>query len=171
MATIAGPAPPRQPISLAPTGFDRILAFVALALLAAVVAALARGWGEWGRVPTFVWAHILTILVALVLTPIMLLRRRGDRLHRRLGWVWCTAMALTALATFGIRGINGGSLWFIHILSAWTLIQVPLNVRAARSHDVARHRAAVRGMVAGALIIAGVFTFPANRLMGEWLYG
>ncbi len=70
-----------------------------------------------------------------------------------------------------IRGLNGGSLSVIHILSAWTLIQVPLIVWAARSHNIARHRAAVRGMVTGALLIAGIFTFPFGRLLGHWLFG
>jgi uncharacterized membrane protein len=101
----------------------------------------------------------------------MLLRRRGDRLHRRIGWVWAAAMAITAASTFGIRGLNQGSFSLIHILSAWTLIQVPLIVWAARTHNIARHRRAVRAMVTGALIIAGVFTFPFDRLLGHWLFG
>ena len=73
--------------------------------------------------------------------------------------------------TFGIRGLNQGSLSLIHILSAWTLVQVPLIVWAARRHDHRRHRNAVRGMVAGALLIAGIFTFPFDRLLGSWLFG
>ncbi|MFL6843940.1 MAG: hypothetical protein ACJ8ER_03565 [Allosphingosinicella sp.] len=171
MATTAIPAAPRAKLSIKPDLFDRILSVAALVLLAFVLAALWRGRGEWGRVPTFVWAHIATILIALGLTPVMLLRRRGDRLHRRLGWVWAGAMALTAALTFGIRGLNHGSLSLIHILSGWTLIQVPLIVRAARRHDHRRHRNAVRAMVAGALLIAGIFTFPFNRLLGHWLFG
>jgi uncharacterized membrane protein len=171
MATTAVPAPPRAKISLRPEPFDRILAAAALVLLAFVLAALWRGRGEWGEVPAFVWGHIATILTAVVLTPVMLLRRRGDRLHRRLGWVWASAMALTAALTFWIRGLNQGSLSLIHVLSAWTLIQVPLIVWAARTGNVARHRNAVRGMVAGALLIAGIFTFPFDRLLGRWLFG
>jgi uncharacterized membrane protein len=171
MATTAAVAKPRPKPKLAPDNFDRFLAAAAVALLAAVGTAIWKGRAEWGEVPDLIWAHIATIVTALVLTPIMLLRRRGDRLHRRLGWVWASAMAVTAASTFGIRGINQGSLSLIHILSAWTLIQVPVIVWAARTHDVARHRNAVRGMVAGALIIAGIFTFPFDRLMGHWLFG
>ena len=171
MASTAIPGAPTAKISLKPDLFDRILSGAALLLLAAVLTALARGRGEWGEVPAFVWAHIATIVTALALTPVMLLRRRGDRLHRRLGWVWASAMGVTAASSFGIRGLNQGSLSLIHILSAWTLIQVPLIVWAARTHNVARHRSAVRGMVTGALIIAGIFTFPFDRLMGEWLFG
>jgi uncharacterized membrane protein len=169
--TVAAAAKPRPKAKLTPDNYDRFLSAAAIALLAAVAAAVWRGRAEWGEVPGMVWGHIATIVAALVLTPVMLLRRRGDRLHRRLGWVWVSAMAATAAMTFGIRGLNQGSLSLIHILSAWTLIQVPLIVWAARSHNVARHRGAVRGMVTGALIIAGIFTFPFDRLMGHWLFG
>ena len=170
MATTVASAPTRAKISLKPELFDRLLSVAALVLLAFVLTALWRGRGEWGEVPAFVWGHIATILVAVILTPLMLLRRRGDRLHRRLGWVWAASMALTAILTFWIRGLNQGSLSLIHILSAWTLVQVPLIVWAARRHDHRRHRGAVRGMVAGALIIAGLFTFPFDRLLGHWLF-
>jgi uncharacterized membrane protein len=169
--TAAAPAPPSARISLKPEPFDRILSAAALVLLAFVLTALWRGRGEWGEVPAVVWGHIATILLAVILTPAMLLRRRGDRLHRRLGWLWVSAMALTAILTFWIRGLNQGSLSWIHILSAWTLVQVPLIVWAARAHNHRRHRNAVRGMVAGALIIAGIFTFPFDRLLGHWLFG
>src|SRR5690242_10683110 len=77
--------------------YDKLLAGAAAVLLAAVVVALARGYGEWGRVPGIVWAHIATILVALELTPVMMLRTRGDAMHRTLGRVWAAALFLTAL--------------------------------------------------------------------------
>ncbi len=159
------------PATLAPDIWDRALAAGAALLLAAVVIAVVRGAADWPRVPAIVWAHIGTIIVALALTPLMLLRRRGDTMHRRLGWLWTAAMLLTALLSFGVRGINGTGLSLIHLLSAWTLVQVILLVWYARRHQVARHRGAVRGMVMGALLIAGFFTFPFGRLMGRWLFG
>jgi uncharacterized membrane protein len=151
--------------------FDRMLAAAAGALLVATLVALFRGQAEWGLVPSWVWAHLITIIIALVLTPVMLLRRRGDRLHRQLGWVWVTAMALTALFTFNIQMINRGGFSVIHLLSVWTLIQVPRIIWHARNHRVEKHRSAVRGMVTGALLIAGFFTFPFGRMLGGWLFG
>ena len=172
MATTTGAAAkPRAKFSLAPDLFDRTLSFASLLLLAAVLTSLWRGRAEWAEVPLVVWAHIATIVLAVLLTPVMLLRRRGDRLRRRLGWIWASAMFLTALLTFGIRGLNQGSLSLIHILSAWTLLQVPLIVWHARHHNNRGHRNTVRGMVTGALIIAGAFTFPFDRLLGHWLFG
>ncbi|MBL8631036.1 MAG: hypothetical protein JNM81_15490 [Rhodospirillaceae bacterium] len=172
MTTLAANDPAQPTASkLAPDALDRLLAGAAAVLFVAVLLALWRGQAEWALVPMFVWAHIATIITAVTLTPLMLLRRRGDQLHRTLGWVWVAAMFLTALISFWVRGINGTALSLIHILSAWTLIQVPVIVWSARTHRVDRHRRAVRGMVTGALLIAGVFTFPFGRLMGHWLFG
>lgn len=168
-AEALAPAARRHP--WAPEAFDKGLAAAAVMLLAAVLAALARGSAHWGEVPAVVWAHILTILVALVLTPVMLLRPRGDRPHRALGWVWAAALFLTALISFWVREINPGGFSLIHLLSLLTIVQVPLIVLYARRHDWKRHRAAVRGMVTGALLVAGFFTFPFGRMLGAWLFG
>ena len=172
MATQALDQAPRpKKRSVAPDLYERVLGYAAAALLAAVLAALVRGRAEWGELPPIIWAHLVTIIAALALTPVLLLRRRGDRLHRRLGWIWAAALAGTALISFGIREIQDGGLSLIHILSAWTLLQVPLIVVHARAHRHDKHRSAVRAMVTGALLIAGFFTFPFGRLLGNWLLG
>ncbi|MFM5895711.1 MAG: DUF2306 domain-containing protein [Novosphingobium sp.] len=171
-ARAAAPAKaPRAPELLRPDRFDRALALGAMVLLACVVIAVIKGQADWARVPTVIWAHLGTIVLAVGLTPVMLLRRRGDRRHRMLGYVWVAAMATTAAASLFVRVINPGHFSVIHLLSVWTLIQVPLIVLRARQHDWRRHRGAVRGMVLGALLIAGFFTFPFNRMLGQWLFG
>ncbi|MEG3123785.1 DUF2306 domain-containing protein [Sphingomonas sp. GB1N7] len=157
--------------SLAPDTLERVLAVGSAVLLAAVVAALVRGHAHWGEIPGIVWAHLLTIMIALVLTATMLLRRRGDRPHRVLGTIWVVAMLATALISFGVRQTNPGGFSFIHIISAWTVIQVPIIWWSARTHNIVRHRRSVRGMVIGALLVAGFFTFPFHRLLGQWLFG
>ena len=109
-------------------------------------------------------------MVALALTPVMLLRRRGDARHRLLGRVCAGAMMLTAILSLFVRLSNHGQFSLIHLLSVYTLVQVPILVWTARTHRVARHRRAVRAMVTGALLIAGFFTFPFGRLLGHWLF-
>lgn len=168
MATTAGPTTRVNPF--APDTLERILAAASIVLLITVIVALAKGHAQWGAIPVNIWSHLATIMIALALTPVMLLRRRGDRFHRQLGWVWAAALFLTALISFNIRETNRGAFSFIHILSVFTLVQVPLIVWSARTHRVATHRRCVRGMVIGALLIAGFFTFPFNRLLGHWLF-
>lgn len=159
------------PEQLLPDLFDRILCAGAVILFAALCMALWRGQKDWPQIPLALWFHIATIATALVLTPIMLLRKRGDKWHRQLGWLWVAALLATAIASFDIRLLNRGSFSIIHGLSVWTLIQCAVIFWSARTHNVARHRSAVRGMVLGALLIAGFFTFPFNRLLGQWLFG
>lgn len=156
---------------LAPDAYEKLLSIAAILLLAAVLAAIVRGHPYWTHIQPIIWVHLLTITVAVALTPIMLLRRRGDARHRTLGTIWVLAMLATAISSFFVRLSNPGGFSPIHILSVWTLIQVPIIWWSARHHNIARHRGAVRGMVTGALLIAGFFTFPFHRMLGEWLFG
>ena len=157
--------------ALAPTRYERLLGLAALALLGVVIVALVRGAGALGQVPGQVWLHLATVLVALALTPVMLWRRRGDRVHRWLGRVWVAAMAATALASFAVRVIRPGHFSPIHLLSVFTLAMLPVAVVKARRHDIAGHRRAILGMTTGALLIAGAFTLLPFRMLGHWLLG
>lgn len=169
MATVTAGTVRAKP--LAADGYEKFLAVAAIALLATVLVALARGYPHWGAVPPLVWAHLATILPALALTPVMLLRPRGDSLHRLLGKIWVAAMFLTALVSFGVRESHHGGFSIIHLISAYVVIVAPLIWWTARHHNVRQHRRMVRGMVTGALLIAGFFTFPFGRMLGAWLFG
>ncbi len=170
-AALAGSKAPARPKPLGADTFERLLAVGAIILLGFVLAAVLRGYPAWPRVPVTLWVHLATMMTALALTPVMLLRRRGDRPHRVIGTIWVIAMMLTALDSLLIRNANHGGFSIIHLLSAWVLIQVPLIWWSARTHNIRQHRSSVRGMVFGALLIAGFFTFPFNRLLGQWLFG
>ena len=50
-----------------------------------------------------IFFHLVTACAALVLGLFMLLRRKGTRSHRLLGWTWVALMGSTALATVFIR--------------------------------------------------------------------
>jgi uncharacterized membrane protein len=172
MATVAKPPaiPKAKRKSIAPDLYERMLAGGSILLLVAVAAAIARGASQWASVPAMVWVHLATIMLALALTPLLLLQKRGSRRHRQLGWAWAIAMYSTAVASLFVRENNGGFSW-IHLLSLLTLVTVPMLVGAARKHKVALHRMAVRCLVTCALLLAGFFTFPFNRMLGRWLLG
>ncbi len=59
----------------------------------------------------------------------------------------------------------------IHILSIFTLVMLPLAVLHARRHRVAKHRNAMITIFAGALLIAGLFTFVPGRIMYNVAFG
>ena len=168
MATLAGRIGRAKPLTA--DLYEKMLGVGAVLMLAAVLAALARGWAEWGRVPAVVWMHLLTILVALALTPVLMFGRRGSRRHRKLGQVWVAAMIATAATSLFVRE-PGTDRSPIHILSVLTLTGVPYLWWTAHTHRIAARRFAVGGRVTGALLLAGFFTFPFGRMLGRWLLG
>lgn len=107
--------------------------------------------------------HLFAALAAVVVGTAMFLLKKGTPLHRMSGRVWLLLMAVTALASFGIRH-NGHFSW-IHLLSLMTLYSLFQALRSIRVRDVARHRRFVTGAYAG-LVIAGLFTLMPGRRLG-----
>lgn len=138
-------------------------------MLVVIIAALVRGYPHWMEAKATVWAHLVTIMIALVVTPFLLLQRRGTVRHRRIGYVWAAAMFSTAAISLFIHESGPG--WFspIHLLSALTIVGIPAMIATARKHRHAAHRFIVHSTVIGALLIAGFFTFPFGRMLGRWL--
>lgn len=164
-------APRTAPASLLPDRIERGLGALVVVLLGAVVAAVLRGRAQWTQVPPLVWVHLLTVVVALALTPLLLWQRRGTRRHRTLGYIWAGAMLASAIDSLAVRQIAKGAFSPIHLLSVVVIVSVPLLVIAARRHRVVQHRRTARGLVIGALLVAGFFTFPFERMLGHWLLG
>jgi len=123
------------------------------------------------RQPAQVQLHIAAALTALLLGTIQLIGVKGTTAHRVIGWTWVVAMAVTAVSSLFIRQINGGAFSFIHLLSGWTIIALPMAVYAARRHRVAAHRRGMTGMFVGGLIVAGLLTFLPGRLMYQMFFG
>jgi uncharacterized membrane protein len=95
-------------------------------------------------------AHATSALTCLGLGAYVLIRRtKGDAAHRAAGWCWVAGMTFVATSSFGIRDLRDGRLSLLHVLSAVTLTSLVLGIRAARRHDVRRHRASMRGSYYG----------------------
>jgi uncharacterized membrane protein len=157
--------------SLKPTLYEKIMAYWSLALLGVVFIALVRGLRQWVYVQAVVWWHLAFIICALSLTPLLLLRRRGDRLHRILGWIWVLLLGSAAFESFAVQTINPGHFSFIHPLSLLALVSCAVIVLRAKRHDVAGHRRLVRFLISGALLLNGFYTFVPGRMLAHWLYG
>jgi uncharacterized membrane protein len=155
---------------LTPDKLERVAAALSVILLFVATVAVVKGQSQWAILPWQLWVHLGTLAIALAITPFILLRKRGNSTHRLFGWIWAICMFTTALISFDLRLMNKGGLSLIHILSVLTLIGVPVLVLSARRHDIRRHRNQARSFVVGALLVAGFFTFPFNRLLGSWLF-
>ena len=123
------------------------------------------------QVSPVVLIHLVAALAALAIGTALLVGRKGRSLHRVLGWTWVWMMAVTAGSSMFIRDLNGGALSWIHLLSGWTLVLLPVGVVLARRHKVALHRRTMTGIYVGGLLIAGGFTFLPGRLMWRVFFG
>ncbi len=154
-----------------PDMVERVCGGLAILLLVFAVAAVIKGRAQWAQIPWLIWFHLITLFIVLAITPFMMWHKRGDMKHRFWGWIWSICLFLSAVISLFVRQINNGNFSIIHILSVLTIITVPVLIIAARRRDIEKHRNQARSFVIGALLIAGFFTFPFNRLLGSWLFG
>jgi uncharacterized membrane protein len=116
--------------------------------------------------------HAFAAMTAFVLGLVQLTRRKGDGPHRMFGYAWASLMLLIAASSFWIHNMNqwhGFSV--IHLLSIWVLLYTPFAVMMARRGNISAHKKGMIGLFAGALIIAGIFTFLPGRIMHAVLFG
>ena len=90
--TLAAPVTSDTDPSLGPDAFEKFLAAAAVVLFILVSIALLRGHDAWLEVRPLLWLHLASVMLPLAITPVQLLRRRGDGVHRTLGWIWASAL-------------------------------------------------------------------------------
>jgi uncharacterized membrane protein len=116
--------------------------------------------------------HTAMALGAVLLTIAIFTAKRGTKLHKVLGRFWVAMMALVAMSSFWILELKiWGNFSPIHLISVYTLVQLVRAVHAARKGEIARHQGIMKGLVFGALIVAGAFTFLPGRTMYEVVLG
>lgn len=122
--------------------------------------------------PIAVQWHVGFAILAVILGPIALFRKRRDAIHKVAGRIWVLAMLGLSGSSFWIQTINLiGPFSPIHILSVVTLIGLFVAVRAIRAGDYLAHGRAMRALYMQALIGAGVFTFLPDRRMNALMGG
>ncbi|MGO4572190.1 DUF2306 domain-containing protein [Microvirga sp. 2TAF3] len=123
--------------------------------------------------PVLIQVHAGAATAAFLLGGYQMLAVKGTIAHRRLGWVWAVLMAIVALSSLGIvsNWPMVGPFGPIHGLSAFTLVTLPLAVLHARRGRIASHRAAMKGLFFGGLVIAGLFTLMPGRLIYQAVFG
>lgn len=116
--------------------------------------------------------HAFAAIAAFGLGLVQLSAPKGTLPHRTMGWLWVSLMVVVCLSSFFIHELRMWGEWSpIHLLSIWTLGVLPIAVMRAHRHDVPRHKRAMLSLFAGALAIAGLFTFWPGRIMHAVLFG
>jgi uncharacterized membrane protein len=113
--------------------------------------------------------HVLAALVALVLGALVFLRRKGTVTHGWMGRTWAVLMLVVAISSYWITGDDQKYSW-IHGLSVFVTLAVPLAVYYAMRGNIVRHRSLMTGLYIGALIVAGGFSLSPDRLLGKLVF-
>jgi uncharacterized membrane protein len=116
--------------------------------------------------------HAFAAMAAFALGIVQFAAPKGTLPHRTLGWIWVALMAVVALSSFWIHQIRLFGPWSpIHLLSILTPIMLVVGVLYARRHNVRGHRITMISIFAGALVVAGLFTFVPGRIMHAVVFG
>lgn len=119
--------------------------------------------------------HLFSAIASAITAGAIFLNRKGTRFHRALGWAFVVFMIATAISAIFIRrtvGIpNIAGFTPIHIFVVLTAIALPGGLIRIRRGDVAGHARAMRSLVFGALVIAGVLAFLPGRALNVALFG
>ena len=115
--------------------------------------------------------HIAAAITAFMLGCVMLVRTKGDTLHRAMGYAWVVAMVTVAVSSFFFPWVLKGHFSPIHLLSGWVAISVPMGVALARRHDIKAHRRMMTYNFLMGLVVAGAFTLVPGRLMWRVFFG
>jgi uncharacterized membrane protein len=122
--------------------------------------------------PIYIQIHALAALIALIIGPLALYRKRRDLVHKIVGYTWIIAMLITAISSFWISSFGIiGPFSPIHLLSIWTFIVVVRAINFARLGKVKAHSEMLRWLYWGGLWVAFALNFLPGRLSNRVLFG
>ncbi|MGI9464649.1 MAG: DUF2306 domain-containing protein [Aestuariivirgaceae bacterium] len=122
--------------------------------------------------PLAVQVHLAAVAVAIAGIAVVILGRKGSRLHKLSGRVFVLGMAGAAVSSFWIMDLNDGRPSFIHIISVVTLLGLARGVDMARQGRIRTHRFLMASTAVGGLGIAGAFAVLApHRLIWQMFFG
>lgn len=122
--------------------------------------------------PAAIQMHAFAAMAAFGVALLQLSLPKGTPRHRLVGYLWVGLMLLVVIPSFWIHTIRQWGPWsWIHLLSIYTLVGLPVAVLHARAGRIDAHRNAMLGLILGALVIAGFFTLWPGRVMHAVVFG
>lgn len=121
------------------------------------------------------YIHLFTVLPCVVIGTVLLLIKKGTRLHIVAGRVYMILMMFTAIVTLFMPAFVGPTVFnhfgYIHTFSFLTIYTVPTAYLAVKKGDIKSHKRKMVLLYFGALIIAGGFTLMPGRYLNDLLFG
>ena len=102
-------------------------------------------------------SHVIAALFVLAIGPVQIFRRRRDRIHRTMGYLWVAAMYYVCFSSFWI--VSDGHFSWLHGLSAFTIVTVTLGLVSAIRGNIKSH---LGNMVGSYIGIAVAFVFAVS---------
>ena len=123
---------------------------------------------------TLMFSHLATVIPCFIIGTVLLLIKKGTKIHKNFGRVYMVLMLITATITLFMKADVGPTIFnhfgWIHSFSFLTLYTVPTAYLAIKKGNVKVHKRKMILLYFGAIIIAGGFTFVPGRYLHELLF-
>lgn len=121
------------------------------------------------------FTHLFTVVPCFFIGTILLIIKKGTKIHVFSGRVYMVLMLFTAIVTLFMPAEIGPQFLqhfgWIHLFSILTIWTVPTAYMAIKKGNVKSHKRKMILLYFGALIIAGGFTFVPGRYMYQLFFG
>jgi uncharacterized membrane protein len=121
------------------------------------------------------FTHLFTVVPCFFIGTVLLIIKKGTKIHVFSGRVYMVLMLFTAIITLFMPAEIGPQFLqhfgWIHIFSILTIWTVPTAYMAIKKGNVKSHKRKMILLYFGALIIAGGFTFVPGRYMYQLFFG
>jgi len=119
--------------------------------------------------------HLATVIPCFVIGTVLLIIKKGTKIHKYFGRIYMVLMMVTAMITLFMPAQVGPRIFdhfgWIHSFSFLTLYTVPTAYMAIKKGNVKVHKRKMILLYFGAIIIAGGFTFMPGRHMHSFFFG
>ena len=121
------------------------------------------------------YLHLITVVPCFFIGGMLLMIKKGTKIHKGFGRVYMVLMMFTAMVTLFMPAEVGPTLFdhfgWIHSFSFLTIYTVPTAYTAIKKGNVKSHKRKMILLYIGAIIIAGGFTFSPGRYLHEVFFG
>lgn len=124
---------------------------------------------------TLMYTHLFTVLPCVFIGGLLLIIKKGTKIHKGFGRIYMILMLFTAMVTLFMPAKVGGTFLnhfgWIHLFSFLTIWTVPTAYIAIKKDNIKAHKRKMILLYFGAIIIAGAFTLSPGRYLHNVFFG